>query len=206
MSDGETPPSAATRKREATCNAILGATSQLIAEKGVAGFTMSEVAARGKVNRALIYHYYHDRDNLIFETIRYIVNRYDEIRSVPGDDLIEQNIRLHIEHPEIARFFFHLMLTGKPLPKLSRRITSAIEELEKLKAAAAPGSPFDPTFAIIIAWLIQLAWSSGREEIARLLGLPVEEADRRFIEGMRRSSQLIRGQVARGGAPATGQP
>jgi AcrR family transcriptional regulator len=206
MSGDQASSPASTRKREATCNAILDATSQLIAEKGVAGFTMSEVAARGKVNRALIYHYYHDRDNLIFETIRHIVNRYDEIRSARGEDSIEQDIRMHIEHPEIARFFFHLMLTGKPLPKLSRRIASAIGELEHLKAAGSPGSTFDPTFAIITAWLIQLAWSCSREEIARLLGLPVEETDRRFIGGVRRSSQLIRGQVARGGAQATDQP
>jgi AcrR family transcriptional regulator len=206
MSGDQASASALARKREATCNAILDATGQLVAEKGVAGFTMSEVAARGKVNRALIYHYYHDRDNLIFETIRHIVNRYDEIGSARGEDLIEQNIRMHIEHPEIARFFFHLMLTGKPLPKLSRRITSAIEELEKLKAATAPGSSLDPTFAIIIGWLIQLAWSCSREEIARLLEFSVEEADGRFIDGVRRSSRLIRGQVARGGAHANDQP
>src|SRR3990172_12555243 len=130
MSVNEPSSPASARKREATCNAILGATSQLIAEKGVDGFTMSEVATRGKVNRALIYHYYHDRDNLIFETVRHIANRYDEIRSTRGDD-IEQNLRMHIEHPEIGRFFFHLMLTGKPLPRLSRRLASAIEELEK---------------------------------------------------------------------------
>jgi AcrR family transcriptional regulator len=206
MSGDQVSSPASAHKREATCNDILDATSQLIAEKGVAGFTMSEVAARGKVNRALIYHYYHDRDNLIFETIRHIVYRYDEIRSVPGEDLLEQNIRMHIEHPEIARFIIHLMLTGKPLPRLSRRIVSAIEELEQLKAAAAPGSTLDPTFAIIVGWLIQLAWSCGREEIARLLGLSLADADRRFIDGVRRSSQFIRGQVARSGAQATGQP
>jgi AcrR family transcriptional regulator len=184
MSGDQASSPASTRKREATCNAILDATSQLIAEKGVDGFSMSDVAVRGKVNRALIYHYYHNRDNLIFETIRYIANRYDEIRSARGEDSLDQNIRLHIEHPEIARFFFHLMLTGKPLPKLSRRITSAIEELEQLKVAAAPESSFDPTFAVITAWLVQLAWACGREEIARLLDLPVEEADRRFIANM----------------------
>ena len=206
MSDEQGEPSASARKREATCNAILEATSQLIAEKGVAGFTMSDVAGRGHVNRALIYHYYHDRENLIFETIRHIVNRYDEIRSARGEDPVEQNIRMHIEHPEIARFFFHLMLTGKPLPKLSRRIVSAIEELDRLKAATAPGSSFDPTFSIIIGWLIQLAWSCGREDIARLLGLSVAEADQRFIEGVRRSAQVIRGQVAQSGGHPTGQP
>jgi len=192
MSGNQPSSPASARKREATCNAILDATSQLIAEKGVDGFTMSEVATRGHVNRALIYHYYHDRDNLIFETIRHIANRYDEMRAVQDGDELEQYTRLHIEHPEIARFFFHLMLTGKPLPRLNRRLASAIHDLEALKAANAPDSTFDPTFAILTGWLVQLAWGCAREEIARLLGLSVDEADRRFIANVRRSSDLVR--------------
>jgi AcrR family transcriptional regulator len=194
------------RNREATRNAILEATSQLIAEKGVDGFTMSEVAARGRINRALIYHYFQNRDNLVFETIRHIVRLYEAVSEGSGADPLERSIRLHIEHPEIARFLLQMMLSGRPIPRLSSRLLDAIKELEELKAAAAPGSSFDPTFAIIIGWLIQLSWSCGREEIARLLGLSVAEADRRLIDGVRRSSQLIRGQVARSGAHATDQP
>jgi AcrR family transcriptional regulator len=192
MSDEQEEASPSARKRAATCHAILDATSQLIAEKGVDGFTMSEVAQRGHVNRALIYHYYRDRDNLIFETIRFIVKRYDEIRSTRGVDDLEQDIKMHIEHPEIARFFFHLMLTGKPLPRLSRRLTSTIEELERLKAAA-PIADVDPTFAVISGWLLQLAWSCSRDVMARLLGLPVAEADRRFIGHMRLARNRVRG-------------
>ena len=199
MSDHQASSPASARKREATCNAILDATSQLIAEKGMDGFTMSEVAERGHVNRALIYHYYHDRDNLIFETIRHIVRRYDDMRSALDGDELEQSVRLHIEHPEIARFFFHLMLTGKPLPRLSKRLVNTIEELERLNAAA-PRADVDPTFAVISGWLLQLAWSSSRDVMARLLGLPVEEADRRFIANMRAARKLVRPPVANGNA------
>ena len=199
MSDRQASSPASARKREATCNAILDATSQLIAEKGMDGFTMSEVAERGHVNRALIYHYYHDRDNLIFETIRHIVRRYDDMRSALDGDELEQSVRLHIEHPEIARFFFHLMLTGKPLPRLSKRLVNTIEELERLNAAA-PRADVDPTFAVISGWLLQLAWSSSRDVMARLLGLPVEEADRRFIANMRAARKLVRPPVANGNA------
>jgi AcrR family transcriptional regulator len=147
MSGEQTSGSA--RKREATCNAILDAASQLIAEKGVDGFTMSDVAERGNVNRALIYHYYHDRDNLIFETIRHIVRRYDNVSPAGGGDALEQSIRMHIEHPEIARFFFHLLLTGKPLPRLSRRLLNTIIELERQKAEHAPNSRFDPAMGVM---------------------------------------------------------
>jgi len=198
MSDDRTLSPAAASRRTATCNVILDATSKLVAEKGIAGFTMSEVAERGKVNRALIYHYYHNRDNLIFETIQFIVKRYDEIHSAQGEDEVERNLRMHIDHPEFGRFFFHLMLSGRPLPKLSQRIRGAIGDLERLKATDLPPTTFDPEFAVITVWLVQLAWGCGREEIACLLGLAVEEADRRFLANIRRTSILMRQRLAAG--------
>lgn len=195
MTSSPTPASAPISKRDVTRHAILDATSRLVAEKGVDGFTMTDVAERGRINRALIYHYFHDRDTLLFETIRYIVGRYNEIASTPGGDPVERDLRMHIDHPEIGRFFFHLMLTGKPIPHLSSRITTTIEDLERLKAATRPDSSIDPTFSIITAWLVQLAWCCARDEIARLLDLPVEEADRRFIANLRNASATIRSQL-----------
>ncbi len=195
MSSSPAPAPAPISKRDVTRNAILDATSQLVAEKGVDGFTMTDVAERGRVNRALIYHYFHDRDTLLFETIRYIVVRYNEIAAAPGGDPVERDLRMHIDHPEIGRFLFHLMLTGKPIPRLSSRITTAIEDLERLKAAMRPDSSIDPTFSIMTGWLVQLAWSCARDEIARLLDLPVEEADRRFIANVRSASTAVRGRL-----------
>ncbi len=191
--------SASARKREATCDGILDAASQLIAEKGVDGFTMSGVAERGKVNRALIYHYYHDRDNLIFETIRHIVRRYDNVTPAGGGDALEQSIRMHIEHPGIARFFFHLLLTGKPLPRLSQRLLNTITELEKLKAEHAPNSRFDPAMGVIGGWLVQLSWSFARDEIARQLGVSVQEADERLIAHLRYNAEMVRRSYAASG-------
>jgi AcrR family transcriptional regulator len=176
---------APSRKRQATQTAILGATAELIAEKGVDGFTLSEVAQRGGINRALIYHYFHDRDNLVFQAIRDIVQRYEETQPPGGPDAAERSARMHIEHPEIGRFFFQLLLTNRPMPPLSRRMVAAIEALNKLKAANAPDSPYDPEMSVMTGWLAQLSWSFTRTEIARQLGMTVEEADRRFIASMR---------------------
>ena len=182
---------APSRNREATCNAILEATSQLIAEKGVDGFAISEVAVRGQINRALIYHYFQNRDNLVFETIRHIVHRYEAVAEGSGADPLERSIRMHIEHPEIARFFLQLMLTGKPIPRLSSRLLDAIKNLEAAKAASPVQFALDPTFAVMCAWLVQISWSFARDEIARQFGLSVEEADRRLIAQMRTMSKLV---------------
>ena len=181
------------RNRNATRNAILEATSQLIDEKGVDGFSMSEVGTRGKINRALIYHHFQNRDNLVFETIRFIVQRYETLSVGSGTDPLERSARMHIEHPEISRFLFHLLLNGQPIPRLSSRLLNGIRDLEAMKQAADPSLPLDATFAVITAWLIQISWSIAREEIARQFGLSVEEADERLVAQMRRGADLMAG-------------
>ena len=187
------------RRREVTQNAILEATSALIAEKGVDGFTLSEVAKRGRINRALIYHYFTTRENLVFQAIRHIVNRYDDTQPHGGPDAAARSAQMHIEHPEIGRFFFQLLLTNRPMPPLSRRMISAIANLERLKAQA-PDAQFDPPISVVTGWLAQLSWSFARVELARLLGMSVEEADERFIAEMRRignqNMQALGGRVS----------
>ncbi len=178
------------RNREATRNAILEATSQLIAEKGVDGFSMSAVAERGKINRALIYHYFQNRDNLVFETIRFIVQRYEEMNEGSGADPLERSVRMHIEHPEISRFLFHLMLNGQPMPRLSSRLLDAIKALEAAKETQGTESTLDPTFAVITGWLVQISWSFARNEVARQFDITVEEADDRVISQMRGMARL----------------
>lgn len=182
-------PTAPARKREATRGAILETTGLLVAEKGTDGFTISEVAQRSGINRALIYHYFRDRDNLVFETIRHLLSRYEQLRPAVSQDAIERDVRMHIEHPEIGRFFFQMLLSGRPLPGLSGRMLAAIDDLERIRDEHAPNSSFDPTFAIIAATLVQLAWPFARDEMARHIGITVEEADERFIAQLKRTSQ-----------------
>lgn len=186
------PSSTPSRKREITRNAILDATSQIIAEKGIDSFTISEVAKRARINRALIYHYFGDRDNLIVRAIEHIVSGYEPFP--PGasidSDILERSVRMHIEHPELARFFFQMLLTGRPLPRGRERILRAIDTLERLKTERAPTSSLDPTFAVIIIVLAELAWAFSREEIARMLEIGVAEADTRFIEELKQAVEV----------------
>jgi AcrR family transcriptional regulator len=178
--------SAFARKREATCNAILEATGQLIAQKGVDGFTISEVALRAQINRALIYHYFKDRERLIQGAIQHIVDRYQPVGQETSDEAVERMVRMHIEHPEIARFFIQLLLDGRPLPSLGPHIRAAIDGLERYQRQRASVELFDPAFAMIMLTLTQLSWAFAREELARLLGIDVEEADQRFIAQLKR--------------------
>ncbi len=194
-----------TRNREATRTAILDATGELIAEKGLDGFTISEVARRGSVNRALVYHYFKDRENLIVETIGHIMGRYKDIESGSDGDALERNIQMHINHPEIARAIYHMLLDGNRLPSIWPRLRSAIQTLENIRRQR--DSAFDPTFMAILISLPQLSWAFSRREFARLLGMTVDEADKRFIASMRWVAELALASMA-GPAdePASAQP
>jgi len=186
-------PKRASKKRLATTNAILFATGELIAEKGLDGFTLSDVARRADVNRALIYHYFKNRDNLIVKAIDDIVDRNQE----PGDgeglsaNAVESSLRLHIAHPEVAQVFFQLLLKKRPLLGLGDRLTETIEAIEDYKRATGIEAPFDTTFGLIFLVLAQLSWPLSREAFAEVLEISPEEADDRFIDTVRRATELV---------------
>ena len=194
-----------TRKRVVSRTAILDATGELIAEKGLDGFTISDIARRGSVNRSLIYHYFKERENLIVETIGHIMGRYEDVEPGGGGDAIERNLRMHIDHPEIARAIYHMLLDENRLPALWPRLQSTIQALDTMRRQG--DSSFDPTFIAILLSLPQLSWAFSRREFARLLGMTVDEADKRFIASMRLVTELALASMA-GPAdePASAQP
>jgi len=185
-----TTTSTATRGREATCAAILDATGEIIAEIGIAGFTISQVARRAGINRSLIYHYYQNRDNLVAHTIDRIMSRYDLPESTLSGDAVARSARMYIEHPEIGRFIFQLLLSGGPLLRLGERFAGTLAHVESLRRQQAADSDADFTFGMIVLGLSQFAWSFSRKELANVLGISVEAADERFVQEMRRVSDL----------------
>ena len=172
--------------------AILDATSELIAERGVDGFTISEIAKRSQINRALIYHYFKSRDNLVVHALDHVISRYEGAGPAASvADAVEANLRMYLQHPEIARVFYQLLLNRRPLLRLGERFKETVVALEGLRRAAATESPYDPAMALIILLFAQTSWAFSRETFAELLDLNVEEADRRFISVLRWATQSV---------------
>ena len=178
------------RGREATCAAILDATGEIISEIGITGFTISQVGRRAGINRSLIYHYYQNRDNLVTHAIDRIISRYDTPESTLSGDAVARSAQMYIEHPEIGRFIFQILLSGGQLLRLGERFTDTLAHVELLRRRQAPDSDADITFSMIVLGLSQMAWSFSRRELANVLGITVEEADERFVQEMRRVSEL----------------
>ncbi len=201
---GSTTP---TRNREATKTAILDATGELIAEKGLDGFTISEISRRGSVNRSLIYHYFENRDDLIVQAVDRIIARNDSGQADLSAEAVERSLRMYIEHPEVARVFFQFLLTGRPLLRMGERIVDTIRMLESAQQELAPDSTFDTALPFIILVLAQMSWPFSREAMAGLLGVDVEEADSRFIASMRwMTEHAIVSMAGPADEPASAQP
>ena len=182
---------ARTHNRQATCDAILDATAEIITEKGLDGFTISEIARRADVNRALIYHYYQNRENLITHAIDRIMERYNVPETGLSGDAVARSARSYIEHPEIGRFVFQLLLSGRPLLRLGERLREQIAHVELLMRQQFPDADTDedPSFSILILAASCYAWSFAREELAGVIGLSVDEADDRFVRAVSRMAE-----------------
>jgi len=189
------PKSRPGKRRAATTSAILLVTGELIAEKGVDGFTLSEVSRRSGINRALIYHYFQNRDNLIVQAIDDIISRNDGGGTELNADAVENSLRIHIAHPEISRVFFQLLLNKRPLLRLGGRLTDTIEAIKRYEREHDVEMPGDITFALIFLVMAQLSWPLGREAIAELLGMSPEEADERFINTARWATDLAMSSI-----------
>ncbi len=72
----------ATSKGRATRERILRAAAELVAEKGAAGMSLDDVRARTGASRSQLYHYFHDRDDLIRGVIGVTT---DEVIRAQGD-------------------------------------------------------------------------------------------------------------------------
>ena len=66
MANGLRP---ATVKGRATRERILQAAAELVAEKGAAGMSLDDVRARTGASRGQLYHYFEDRDDLVYAVI-----------------------------------------------------------------------------------------------------------------------------------------
>ncbi|MCI0778161.1 MAG: TetR/AcrR family transcriptional regulator [Chloroflexi bacterium] len=185
-----TAPPKRVHNRDATCSAILSATAAIITEKGLDNFTISEIGRRAKVNRALIYHYYQNRENLITHAVDWIMERNNLPASKLSGDAVAKNAQIYIEHPEIGRFVFQLLLSGRPLLRLGERLKENLAHVDLLMRQQFPEADEDATFCMVILALSQFAWSFSRQELANSLGISLQEADERFLQAQRQISEL----------------
>ena len=98
--------------------AVLDAARELFAELGFERTTMRAVAARAAVDPALIYHYFGDKDGLLFAALQPPVDEatvfagLSDAADRAGEELVRRLISLWEERPEIREQMAAILRTG----------------------------------------------------------------------------------------------
>ena len=106
--------------------AVLDAARELFAERGFERTTMRAVAARAGVDPALIYHYFGDKDGLLFAALQPPVDEATVFAGLvdaadrTGEELVRRLISLWEERPEIRDQMAAILRTGLSHDRASR--------------------------------------------------------------------------------------
>jgi len=106
--------------------AVLDAARELFAELGFERTTMRAVAARAGVDPALIYHYFDDKDELLFAALQPPVDEAIVFAGLAGaadragEELVRRLIGLWEDRPEIREQMTAILRTGLSHDRASR--------------------------------------------------------------------------------------
>jgi|ERR1041385_8870658 TetR/AcrR family transcriptional regulator len=167
--------------------AILSAATELFAAQGFAGVTIKEISARAKVNSALIYYYYEDKEGLYRAVLRYIIGTISQqvggaIAVVPSPEegvrrfVLAQSARFR-EDRNFAFLVLRELFDGGTIRlevPMHSVVTNALRPLMELIQAGQKSGAFradlDPRFAAI-STISQVAYFTIAQPIvATLMG------------------------------------
>ncbi len=111
----------------------------LMKENGVlAGLNLREVAEQAGVNRALVYHYFGSREELLRSALtRDLKDRLDQVSqglSLPFNSRVRQMLRTMVQHQPALRLAMLLMLDGKEEVRLAPLKEAWLETFEQDQA------------------------------------------------------------------------
>ncbi|MBI2723530.1 MAG: TetR/AcrR family transcriptional regulator [Chloroflexi bacterium] len=172
------------QRRTASRTAIIDAAARAVAEQGVERFTISRIAETTGLNRATIYHYYPNRDELIAEALRHSMLRQSAGRG-RGPTTVAQRIQAHIEAPELAHLLLGLLLRGHDLPA-TPALAGQIAAAQQARADGRLRPDVDATVFPVLANICEVVWAVGRGTMSKRMGLSVREADRRVVAEIER--------------------
>jgi AcrR family transcriptional regulator len=181
------------RSRQATEESLLDATISLVADVGMNGFTLSDVAKLAGVNRALIYHYFDDREKLLDRATERVVQRSVQNRPTAGLATAEQQLRSFVLDPVACKYILRSFMEPTWRAAIRERFMFVVNEAEQRKAERR--ADFDAAIAVAAVALGTMIWTCARDHVARELGISLEAADRRYVatltgDGMRQFQEL----------------
>ncbi len=193
---------------------ILDAAMGLIAERGLHGASLRELARRVRLSQPSLYHYFSSKQEMVQQILQ---SRVDELLDVSPNDLDPTDLRGLVrfmlqrlvetyqrpEHPAFVRFLFAITLTRPDMRVLTRTLfldrgfARAQEILEPFVAAGAFPREDAPHFVRLVVNAISLKLID--EHVLFGLDAPAEDTDA-FVDFV--VDVVTRGMEARRAAQA----
>lgn len=97
---------------------LLRTARELMAERGPAAVTVSEVAHRAALNRTTAYQHFRTRDELVAAVFADLANDVARmlVAPMPIGERIDHMARFFVEHPEVTQLTLHQLISANPLP------------------------------------------------------------------------------------------
>lgn len=179
---------------------IIKAAIEIFAAKGKHGATMDEIASRAGINKAMLYYYFGDKNNLFRQTLLYIFTQIfrQVIAALPKkrrkasevifelEGLLRRHFRLIAHHPIWARLIFYSLINEEEDLKWavqsltqSSPQTSVLPLLSLIEKGIAQGifRPVDPKQTAVSIAGTNLIYFLGRPVAKILLNLKDEEEE-----------------------------
>lgn len=184
--------SGATGSRKLTEELVESAALELIEEEGVlSGLNLQEVANRADVNRALVYHYYSTKRELLRSAIRHRMASGGDNERTPDEvmelgDRIASGVERALEYEHILKLTTLLHLDGSTAPKLMPNASKTLLLLDRDRLSGKISDDAD----LVALHALYAAFTYGyvlfHEVLARDLGLDTAELDVRVAAEVRR--------------------
>ena len=175
MSEGEEDKVARLRPAKETKDSSVALLEQaaldLMKENGVlAGLNLREVAEKAGVNRALVYHYFGSREELLRSALtRDLKDRLDQITqglSLPFNSRVRQMLRTMVQHEPALRLAMLLMLDGKEEVRLAPLKEAWLETFEQDQAERKIDESLDLEGFLVMISALSYGYALMRESFA----------------------------------------
>jgi len=160
---------------EGTRRRLKEAATAEFAEHGLAGTTMTRIAARAGINKERLYSYYGDKTAL-WEVV--LADELDLLAAAvtldPGDDIGEfvgLTYDFHAEHPALARLLQWEGLSRQPPVRAAERAEHYREKIAAITRAQEEGR-LDPSLApghLLFTFIALAAWWHTVPQLAELV-------------------------------------
>lgn len=182
----------ATGSRRSTEVLVEEATLELLAEDGVlAGLNLQEVANRAKVNRALVYHYFSTKRELLRSAIKHRMASGGDKERTPDTvmelgDRVALGLERGLAYEQILHLTTLLHLDGSTAPKLMPNAASTLVLLDRDRLAGKIPDEADLAALHALYAAFTFGYVLFHEVLARDLGIETAELDRRVAAEARR--------------------